>query len=362
MAGKTAELFELEMWLRSFERFFRIKNQPLSEKETRALALAQLVGGAAARRQRPAAGGPALHLDPDRGAGRPRPLRPLRRGLPEEGRGRRPLHREAGAPRRCPRPRLTLLREAFEDLHLLLLDLVKLSRMPYSTLHRGGEDRLPRDAAQPPAGPADRQEVQAHPRPHRQPRRGRPSSATSPSPVERSRPPRCSWSCSACCTTWSTRTPRTAGGGRLQEHDPDLLAHHLRDAPAPVLPRAARAAGHWTPTRPLYQLYDSFVYCLPLELKKVINTELIDISVTRQAGQRPGPRGEQPRHPQGLLPAVGGAAGPGLRRRGGRRPTSSRTSRPSSSSRWGCATAWPGWSARVREFQAAEGRPPAARA
>ena len=28
--GKTDDLFELEMWLRSFERFFRIKNQPLS--------------------------------------------------------------------------------------------------------------------------------------------------------------------------------------------------------------------------------------------------------------------------------------------------------------------------------------------
>jgi hypothetical protein len=28
-AGKTADLFELEMWLQSFERFFHIKNQPL---------------------------------------------------------------------------------------------------------------------------------------------------------------------------------------------------------------------------------------------------------------------------------------------------------------------------------------------
>jgi len=34
---------------------------------------------------------------------------------------------------------------------------------------------------------------------------------------------------------------------------------------------------------PLYGLYDSFVYCIPLELKKVVNTELTDISVTRQA-------------------------------------------------------------------------------
>src|SRR5215813_10202612 len=38
-AGRTRDLFELEMWLRSFERFCRVKNQPLSEKETRQLAL-----------------------------------------------------------------------------------------------------------------------------------------------------------------------------------------------------------------------------------------------------------------------------------------------------------------------------------
>src|SRR6185295_3680398 len=36
------------------------------------------------------------------------------------------------------------------------------------------------------------------------------------------------------------------------------------------------------PEVPAYALYDSFVYCLPFELKKVINTELLDISVTRQ--------------------------------------------------------------------------------
>ena len=34
--------------------------------------------------------------------------------------------------------------------------------------------------------------------------------------------------------------------------------------------------------RPLDQVYDSFVYCIPLELRKVMNTELSDISVTRQ--------------------------------------------------------------------------------
>ena len=37
--GRTRELFELEMWLRSFERYFRIRNQPLSEDSTRTLAI-----------------------------------------------------------------------------------------------------------------------------------------------------------------------------------------------------------------------------------------------------------------------------------------------------------------------------------
>jgi hypothetical protein len=37
------------------------------------------------------------------------------------------------------------------------------------------------------------------------------------------------------------------------------------------------------PNGPLYQIYDSFVYCIPLELKKVVNTELLDISVARQS-------------------------------------------------------------------------------
>jgi hypothetical protein len=35
--------------------------------------------------------------------------------------------------------------------------------------------------------------------------------------------------------------------------------------------------------RPLDEVYDSFVYCIPLELRKVVNTELSDISVTRHA-------------------------------------------------------------------------------
>ena len=130
------------------------------------------------------------------------------------------------------------------------------------------------------------------------------------------------------------RRPRTRPTTNAQEHDPRLLADHLRDAAAAGLPGAAGAARPLTPGRAAStQLYDSFVYCLPLELKKVINTELLDISVARQAGHRARAGREQPRHPEGLLPAVGGAAGAGLRPRGAGAATSSRTSRPSSSSR-----------------------------
>ena len=38
-SGRTTEMFELEMWLRSFERFFRIKNQPLSELERKQMTI-----------------------------------------------------------------------------------------------------------------------------------------------------------------------------------------------------------------------------------------------------------------------------------------------------------------------------------
>ena len=128
----------------------------------------ELVRGAAAGRQRHPAHGPALHRDPHRGPGQPGPLRQVRRGLPQEGRRRRPLHREAhaavhagggshpaaggaGGPARRPHGPDAPLAD------------------PLRHLHRGGEDALPRDPAQPPPGHAHRQEVQAHPRPDQSP-------------------------------------------------------------------------------------------------------------------------------------------------------------------------------------------------
>jgi len=48
-----------------------------------------------------------------------------------------------------PEAGLTLLREAFEDAHLLLTDLVKLSRMRYATFAAVGARALSRNPTQP---------------------------------------------------------------------------------------------------------------------------------------------------------------------------------------------------------------------
>src|SRR6266478_1627990 len=130
--GKTPDLFELEMWLQSFERFFRVKNQPLSDKEQRALTLRnwseelRLVDNVILRVIQLCA---SILTEEQVGFERfdryietylkkdesldPYVEKLIRQSTPEAG--------------------LSLLREAFEDLHLLLTDLVKLSRIPYAT-------------------------------------------------------------------------------------------------------------------------------------------------------------------------------------------------------------------------------------
>ena len=126
------------MWLRSFERFFRIKNQPLSERETRALALRnwseelRLVDNVILR---------VVHLCTsiltEEQVNLTR-LRQVRRGLPQEGRVVDP-YIEKLVRQTTPEAALTLLREAFEDLHLVLMDLVRLSRIPYATFTAVGK-------------------------------------------------------------------------------------------------------------------------------------------------------------------------------------------------------------------------------
>ena len=135
--GRTEFLFELEMWLRSFERYFLIKNQPLSEESTRTLAIRSfyeeigLVAHAIDRVTKLCA---LLSSEDQVSQERfekyvenflktddiadPYVARLLRQSSPQAG--------------------LTLLRESFEDLILLLKELSKLSRIPYGTFRSIG--------------------------------------------------------------------------------------------------------------------------------------------------------------------------------------------------------------------------------
>jgi hypothetical protein len=278
-AGKTRDLFELEMWLRSFERFFRIKNQPLSEKETRQLALRnwseelRLVDNALLR---------AVHLcssilsEERVNQARfdsyvesylkkddvvdPYVEKLLRQASPEAG--------------------LTLLRESFEDLHLVVGDLVKQARIPYSTFTAVGKilyrevrrshllallidkkfkpihDRITSHAV---AGVIRKIE----------------------SPTERKHAAKVfleffrllHYLDYADPTRADEELKNTILVFALITSETRLLLGHLE----------RRVLKTLDPQTPLYELYDSFVYCIPLELKKVINTELLDISVARQS-------------------------------------------------------------------------------
>src|SRR6267142_2011197 len=229
-AGKTRDLFELEMWLRSFERFFRIKNQPLSEKETKQLALRnwseelRLVDNVILRTVQLCT---SILTEDQVNLARfdkyvesylkkddvvdPYIEKLVRQSTPESG--------------------LTLLREALEDLHTILMDLTRLSGIAYPTDRKHGARvflelfRLLHYLEY--ADPAHTDEDRLK----------------------------------NSILIFSLITSETR-----------LLLTYLE----------RRVLKTLSPDSPGYPLYDSFVYCLPFELKKVINTELLDISVTRQ--------------------------------------------------------------------------------
>jgi hypothetical protein len=278
-AGKADELFELEMWLRSFERFFRIGSQPLSERETSQLALRswseelRLVDNALMR---------VVHLCNSILTEEQVDLTRFDRYIETSLARDEALdpYIEKLVRMTTPEAALTLLREAFEDLHLLLLDLVKLSRLPYATFYAVGKI-LYREVRRSDliALLIDKKFKPVH---------------------DRIRNP----AIAALIRDIADPQERRQAARvfleffrllhYLEYTDPERMAEEsLRDA---VLPFALvtsetrfllsyverRILRGRSPDKPLYEMYDSFVYCLPLELKKVVNTELTDISVTRQ--------------------------------------------------------------------------------
>jgi len=279
-AGKAGELFELEMWLRSFERFFRIGAQPLPERETRALAMRnwseelRLVDNALMRVVQL-----ATSILTEERVDLNRFDRYVESNLAiEEGLDPyiEKLVRQA-----TPEAALTLLRESFEDLHLLLLDLVRLSRLSYSTFQAMGKivyREVRRSDVL--ALLVDKKFKPVHDR-----IRNRAVSRVIrriPEPGERRQ--------AAKVFLELFRLLHY-----LEYTDPSKLPEEqLRDT---ILPFALvvsdtrlllsyiekKVLKDRDASEPLYLVYDSFVYCVPLELKKVVNTELTDISVTRQS-------------------------------------------------------------------------------
>jgi hypothetical protein len=278
-AGRTAELFELEMWLRSFERFFRIKNQPLSEREKRQLTLRswseelRLVDNVILR---------VMHLcgavlTEDQ-------VNQARFGQYLEGYLKKDdvvdpyvekLLRQA-----TPEAALTLLREACEDIHVLLSDLAQLSRVPYATFTSVGRV-LHREMRRSDliALLIDRKFKPVHDR------------ISNPAVVsvirqasqrDRKHVAKAFLELFRLLHYLDYAAPERLDDDQVKNailifslitaETRALLAYLERG----VMPELDQSSA-------LYQLYDSYVYCIPLELKKVINTELMDISVSRQA-------------------------------------------------------------------------------
>jgi hypothetical protein len=278
-SGRAAELFELEMWLRSFERFFRIGGQPSSERETRALALRnwseelRLVDNAILR---------VVHLATSILSEEHVDLTRFDRYVEASF-----VHEESLDPYieklvryTTPEAALTLLRESFEDLHLLLVDLVRLSRLPYATFHAVGKI-LYREVRRSDlvALIIDKKFKPVHDR-VRNRRVARLIRGIEGEADRRQ---------AAKVFLELFRLLHY-----LEYTDPARLPEsQLRDTILPfalvtsetrlLLAYIEKKLKGREIVSPADQVYDSFVYCLPLELRKVVNTELSDISVTRQA-------------------------------------------------------------------------------
>ena len=278
-AGKTRDLFELEMWLRSFERFFRIKNQPLSEKETRQLALRnwseelRLVDNVILRTVQLCA---AILTEDHVNLARfdkylegylkkddsvdPYIEKLIRQSTPEAG--------------------LTLLRESLEDVHVMLADLTRLSRVQYGTFNAVGK-MLYREIRR---GHLLAMLIDSKFKPIHD-RVQNPAVAAVvhgiEDPLVRKQAAKIFLEFFRLLHYLEFADPAQATEDGLRNSILvfSLITSEMRLLLTYVERRALKNAMEGTP---LHELYDSFVYCLPLELKKVINTELLDISTARQ--------------------------------------------------------------------------------
>jgi hypothetical protein len=279
-AGKTAELFELEMWLRSFERFFRIKNQPLSEKEVKQLALRnwseelRLVDDVILRVVQLCAS-----ILTEEQVNQTRFEEYVESYLKKDDVVDpyiEKLLRQA-----TPEASLTLLRESFEDVHVVLTDLVKLARIPFATFGAMGKlifREMRRSELL--ALLIDKKFKPIHDR------ISNPAVAATirriERPLDRKQAAKVFLEFFRLLHYLDYADPERVEEDNLKK---TVLIFALITSETRLLlgyleRRVLKTLGA---ELPLYQMYDSFVYCVPLELRKVVNTELMDISVARQA-------------------------------------------------------------------------------
>ncbi len=278
-AGKTAELFELEMWLRSFERFFRIGGQPLSDRETRTLALRnwseelRLVDNALLRVVSLSTSILSEeHVDLTRfdryveaSFARDEGLDPYIEKLVKNA---------------TPEAALTLLRESFEDLHLMLVELVRLSRLQYATFHAVGKivyrEVRRSDLV---AMIIDKKFKPVHDRIRN--RRITRLIRGIPDPTERRQAAKVFLELFRLLHYLEFTDPSRLPEGQLRDTIVPfaLVTSETRLLLSYIEKKILKGREI---TTPLDQVYDSFVYCVPLELRKVMNTELSDISASGQ--------------------------------------------------------------------------------
>jgi hypothetical protein len=267
------------MWLRSFERFFRIKNQPLSEKETKQFALRnwseelRLVDNVILRTVQLC----TSILTEDQ-------VNLARFDKYVEGYLKKDEvvdpYIEKLVRQSSPEAGLGLLREALEDLHVVLMDLTRLSRIPYGSFSAVGK-MLYREIRRSHilSMLIDKKFKPVHDR------ITNPAIAATiraiPEASERKQAAKVFLELFRLLHYLEYADPAHADEDSLKN---TILIFSLITSETRLLLTylERRVLKTLSPDSPGYPLYDSFVYCLPFELKKVINTELLDISVTRQ--------------------------------------------------------------------------------
>ncbi len=280
MAGKTSDLFELEMWLRSFERFFRIRNQPISEREAKQLALRnwseelRLVDQVLLR-----VVNLCTSLLTEEQVNHARFDKYVESFLKKDDLV--DPYVEKLLRQTTPEGSLVLLRDSFEDVHVLLTQLTRLSRIPYAAFMSVGKviyreirrsdllalliDKKFKPIYDRISNPGIASTIRVIEEPQKRKHAAkvfleffRLLHYLDFADPDRNREDELK----STLLVFSLITAETR----------NLLAYLERR----VLPTLERDTA-------LHDLYDSFVYCIPLELKKVINTELLDISASRQA-------------------------------------------------------------------------------